>query len=243
MNFGNPQRLAGGEELSYDDGRGICKRSKPTSLTCGNASVWTASRRSSAAASNEGKNTIIEIGRLLAMKPACLRLICIGCTYAMLNRRLKVNLLEYQDTPLGGLKGSSFTLLGDGAWSMMRFESGVHRVQRIPTTEAQGRIHTSTVTVAVLAEAEEVDVQLNPEDLRIDVFRSSGHGGQSVNTTDSAVRVTHLPTGLSVASQQEKSQHRNKEIAMTLLRARLLEIKQSAEDEKNSSERRSQVGL
>ncbi|HOG50509.1 MAG TPA: peptide chain release factor 1 [Lentisphaeria bacterium] len=193
---------------------------------------------------NEGKNTIIEIRPAAGGDEAGLFAADLHRMYIRYaeQKGWKVNLLEYQDTPLGGLKSASFTLLGDGAWSMMRFESGVHRVQRIPTTEAQGRIHTSTVTVAVLAEAEEVDVQLNPEDLRIDVFRSSGHGGQSVNTTDSAVRVTHLPTGLSIASQQEKSQHRNKEIAMTLLRARLLEIKQRAEDEKNSSERRSQVG-
>ncbi len=193
---------------------------------------------------NEGKNTIVEIRPAAGGDEAGLFAADLHRMYMRYaeQKGWKVNLLDYQDTPLGGLKGVSFTLLGEGAWSMMRFESGVHRVQRIPVTEAQGRIHTSTVTVAVLAEAEEVDVQLNPEDLRIDVFRSSGHGGQCVNTTDSAVRVTHLPTGLFVASQQEKSQHRNKEIAMTLLRARLLEIKQRAEDEKNSSERRSQVG-
>lgn len=193
---------------------------------------------------NEGRNTIIEIRPAAGGDEAGL---FAADLYRMYTRYAeqkgwKVSPLEYLDTPLGGLKGASFTLLGDGAWSMMRFESGVHRVQRIPVTEAQGRIHTSTVTVAVLAEAEEVDFQLAPEDLRIDVFRSSGHGGQCVNTTDSAVRVTHLPTGMFVASQQEKSQHRNKEIAMTLLRSRLLEIKQRAEDEKNSSERRSQVG-
>jgi len=118
----------------------------------------------------------------------------------------------------------------------------VHRVQRVPVTETQGRIHTSTVTVAVMAEATPVEFELNPEELRIDVFRASGHGGQCVNTTDSAVRVTHIPTGMFVASQQEKSQHRNKEIAMTILRSRLLEIKQREEDEKNAGERKSQVG-
>jgi len=193
---------------------------------------------------NEGKNTIIEIRPAAGGDEAGLfaaDLFRMYTRYAE-QKGWRASTLEYLDTPLGGLKGASFTLQGDGVWSMMRFESGVHRVQRIPVTEAQGRIHTSTVTVAVLAEAEEVDFQLDPDDLRIDVYRSSGHGGQCVNTTDSAVRVTHLPTGMFVASQQEKSQHRNKEIAMTLLRSRLLEIKQREEDEKNSSERRSQVG-
>jgi peptide chain release factor 1 len=127
-------------------------------------------------------------------------------------------------------------------FSRLKYERGVHRVQRVPATESQGRIHTSTVTVAVLPEAEEIDVQINPADLRVDVFRSSGPGGQSVNTTDSAVRVTHLPTGLMVASQQEKSQHRNREIALRLLRSRLLERLQAEEDARNAAERRSQVG-
>ena len=140
------------------------------------------------------------------------------------------------------MKSCSFTVAGEGAWTNLRFESGVHRVQRVPVTETQGRIHTSTVTVAVMAEATPVEFELNPEELRIDVFRASGHGGQCVNTTDSAVRVTHIPTGMFVASQQEKSQHRNKEIAMTILRSRLLEIKQREEDEKNAGERKSQVG-
>jgi peptide chain release factor 1 len=151
-------------------------------------------------------------------------------------------LMDYSDTPLGGLKSVSMSVKGEGAWSLLRFESGVHRGQRVPVTEAQGRIQTSTATVACMAEAEEVDFELKPEELRIDVFRASGHGGQCVNTTDSAVRVTHIPTGMFVASQQEKSQHRNKEIAMTILRSRLLEIKQREEDEKNAGERKSQVG-
>jgi peptide chain release factor 1 len=125
---------------------------------------------------------------------------------------------------------------------MMKLESGVHRVQRVPVTEASGRIHTSTVTVAVLPEAKEVDIKINPEDLHFDVFRSSGPGGQSVNTTDSAVRVTHIPSGLSVASQQEKSQHRNKEIALRILRTRLLEEKQREEREKFDADRKNQVG-
>ena len=124
----------------------------------------------------------------------------------------------------------------------MKYESGVHRVQRVPSTEASGRIHTSTITVAVMPEAEEVELDIDPADLRFDVFRSSGPGGQCVNTTDSAVRVTHIPTGLSVASQQEKSQHRNKEIALRILYARLLEQKQLAEQQKQAADKRSQVG-
>jgi peptide chain release factor 1 len=193
---------------------------------------------------NEGRDVIIEIRPAAGGDEAGLfaaDLLRMYSRYAEL-KGWRQEILDLTDTPLGGLKNASFTLRGDGAWSTMRFESGVHRVQRIPVTEAQGRIHTSTVTVAVLAEAEEVDFELKPEDLRIDVFRASGHGGQCVNTTDSAVRVTHLPTGMFVASQQEKSQHRNKEIAMRILRARLLEAEQSKEDAKNAAERRSQVG-
>ena len=124
----------------------------------------------------------------------------------------------------------------------MKYESGVHRVQRVPATEAAGRIHTSTITVAVMPEAQEVELNIKPEELRFDVFRSSGPGGQCVNTTDSAVRVTHIPSGLSVASQQEKSQHRNKEIALRILYARLLEIKQNEEAAKQAADKRSQVG-
>ena len=193
---------------------------------------------------NEGKDVIVEIRPGAGGDEAALfvaDMYRMYCKYAEL-KGWKNELMELSDTTLGGIKSVSFTLRGDGAWSNMRFESGVHRVQRIPVTETQGRIHTSTVTVAVLAEAQEVDFELNPEDLRIDVFRASGHGGQCVNTTDSAVRVTHIPTGMFVASQQEKSQHRNKEIAMRILRSRLLQIKQDEEDKKNASERRSQVG-
>ena len=154
----------------------------------------------------------------------------------------KLEMLDFSGSDLGGIKEVVFSLSGDDVYSRMKYESGVHRVQRVPVTESGGRIHTSTITVAVMAEAEEVEIDIRPEDLRFDVFRSSGPGGQCVNTTDSAVRVTHIPTGLSVASQQEKSHHRNKEIAMRILRARLLEIEQSKEDAKNAAERKSQVG-
>jgi len=154
----------------------------------------------------------------------------------------KVELLDQSDTDLGGIKDVSFSLSGCDVYSKMKYESGVHRVQRVPATEAGGRIHTSTITVAVMPEAEEVELDIKPEDLRFDVFRSSGPGGQCVNTTDSAVRVTHIPSGLSVASQQEKSQHRNKEIALRILYARLLEHKQQQEAAKQAADKRSQVG-
>ena len=154
----------------------------------------------------------------------------------------KVEILDQTDTDLGGVKDVSFSLSGCDVYSKMKFESGVHRVQRVPATEAGGRIHTSTITVAVMPEAEAVELDIKPEELRFDVFRSSGPGGQCVNTTDSAVRVTHIPSGLSVASQQEKSQHRNKEIALRILYARLLEHKQQQEQEKFAADKRSQVG-
>ena len=154
----------------------------------------------------------------------------------------RIEVLDQTDTELGGIKDVSFSLSGDEVYSLMKYESGVHRVQRVPATEAGGRIHTSTVTVAVMPEAEEVELDIRPEDLRFDVVRSSGPGGQCVNTTDSAVRVTHIPTGIAVASQQEKSQHRNKEIALRILYARLLEHKQQEEADKQAADKRSQVG-
>src|SRR5690554_1008123 len=145
-------------------------------------------------------------------------------------------------TDIGGVKELIFVIEGNGAYSRLKYESGVHRVQRIPTTESGGRIHTSTATVAVLPEAEDVDIEINQNDLRIDVFRSSGHGGQSVNTTDSAVRITHLPTGMVVTCQDEKSQLKNKEKAFKVLKARLLDMARQEQEEEYAQNRKSQVG-
>lgn len=153
----------------------------------------------------------------------------------------KIELVSCNQTEIGGFKEVIAQIKGHDVYKKLKYESGVHRVQRVPKTEAQGRIHTSAVTVAVLPEAEDIEVELNDKDLRIDVYRSSGPGGQSVNTTDSAVRVTHIPTGLVVTCQDEKSQHKNKAKALSVLRARLLELKRREQDEKISKERKSQI--
>ena len=157
-------------------------------------------------------------------------------------RGWRYEILEYNDTELGGLKEGIAEITGRGVFARLKYESGVHRVQRVPTTESQGRIHTSTVTVAVLPEAEEVDVQVNDEDLRIDVYRASGAGGQHVNKTESAVRITHLPTGIVVAMQEEKSQHKNRAKAMKILRARLYEQQRAAAHATRAADRKAQVG-
>lgn len=155
---------------------------------------------------------------------------------------LKTEILSESNNDTGGYKEIIFSAKGESPYAQLKFESGVHRVQRIPVTESSGRIHTSTVTVAVLPEAEETDVVIDPSDLRIDIFRASGHGGQSVNTTDSAVRITHIPTGIVVTNQDEKSQIKNKDKAMSVLRSRLLQQKIDAEQAQQTARRRSLIG-
>lgn len=158
------------------------------------------------------------------------------------SNKWRLELISESPSDVGGFKEIVFNVNGEGAYGKLKFESGVHRVQRIPATESQGRIHTSTATVAVLPEAEEADIEVLPSDIRIDVFRSSGPGGQSVNTTDSAVRITHLPTGIIVTCQDEKSQHKNKAKALSVLRSRLLANKIEEEQKARSDQRRSQIG-
>ena len=193
---------------------------------------------------NDDKNVIVEIRGGAGGDEAALFAGDLFRMYSMYAeaKRWKVDIMNSNATELGGYKEISFSIEGQGAYSRLKFESGVHRVQRIPSTESGGRIHTSTVTVAVLPEVEEVEVEINQNDLRIDVFRAGGPGGQCVNTTDSAVRITHLPTGLVVSCQDEKSQLKNKEKGMKILRSRLYELLQSQQHEEIAQERKSQVG-
>ena len=193
---------------------------------------------------NDDKNVIVEIRAGAGGEEAALFAAEIYRMYVhyVESRGWKVELLEADETGIGGMKNIEFMVKGTGAYSILKYESGVHRVQRVPETESQGRIQTSTCSVAVMPEAEEVDIQIDEKDIRIDVMRASGNGGQCVNTTDSAVRLTHYPTGIVIYSQTEKSQLQNKEKAFALLRAKLYDLELQKQQDAEAAERRSQIG-
>lgn len=193
---------------------------------------------------NDDKNVIMEIRGGAGGDEAALFAADLLRMYSMYAESMhwKVEMLSANETDIGGYKEVSFAINGQGAYSRLKFESGVHRVQRVPETESSGRIHTSAVTVAVLPEVEEVEVEINQNDLRIDVFRAGGPGGQCVNTTDSAVRITHIPTGIVVSCQDEKSQHKNKDKAMKILRSRIYDVMEEQRHKEIADERKSQVG-
>lgn len=193
---------------------------------------------------NDEKNVIVEIRGGTGGDEAALFAADLMRMYSMYaeSRRWKVELLSSNPTDIGGFKEVSFSVEGQGAYSRLKFESGVHRVQRVPSTESAGRIHTSAVTVAVLPEVEDVEVDISQNDLRIDVFRAGGPGGQCVNTTDSAVRITHIPTGIVVSCQDEKSQHKNKDKAMKILRSRIYDVMQEKQHAEIAEARKAQVG-
>ena len=193
---------------------------------------------------NDDRNVIVEIRGGAGGEEAALFAGVLFRMYSMYGdtKGFKTEVLSANATELGGYKEISFMISGEGAYSRLKFESGVHRVQRVPETESMGRIHTSTVTVAVLPEAQEVDVEINPSDLQIDTFRSSGAGGQHVNKTESAIRITQLPTGMVVSCQDEKSQLKNKEQAMRVLKSRLYDYYQSKQDAERAGARKSQIG-
>ena len=193
---------------------------------------------------NDEKNVIMEIRGGTGGDEAALFAADLMRMYSMYaeSKNWKIDILSSNPTDIGGYKEVSFSIEGQGAYSRLKFESGVHRVQRVPETESSGRIHTSAVTVAVLPEVEEVEVEINQNDLRIDVFRAGGPGGQCVNTTDSAVRITHIPTGIVVSCQDEKSQHKNKDKAMKILRSRIYDVMEEQRHKEIADERKSQVG-
>ena len=193
---------------------------------------------------NDDKNVIVEIRGGAGGDEAALFAGDLFRMYSMYadTKRWKTEVLSMNEIGIGGIKEVTFMLEGEGAYSRLKFESGVHRVQRVPETESSGRIHTSTVTVAVLPEVDEVEVAINPEDLQIDTYRSSGAGGQHVNKTESAIRITHIPTGIVVACQDERSQHKNREAAMKMLRSRLYEKMEQERNASIAADRKSQVG-